>query len=667
MLHTLARSLFLVLTLGSLLLPLAGLTQEAAEPDPVDVLLDPAVIDLEVGQPLQLQARAVDSAGETVDLPVLFFSANRRDLLVSQEGRLEARRHGTFHVIVIVPNRAQDGILLQRRVEVRVAAPELDRIELSALPDAVYEGHEYELVARVLDTAGNERIEVPVRWEGDTAAYRTIGPDRVVFATSGPVRIEARAEGIATRIDLEVLADPVASIGLGQGPLTARTGDVLRLRAVPVDAAGHPIEDVPVYYSVAGRPAAEVIAPGASAQVAEDGRFVAEQPGTYTVTARSGGRVSTVSVLVSPRDVARTLELVGHGPVRDRHTSDLWVWEGVDGTDYAITGTWGSDGTAYIWDVSDPGDMQIIQSVQVDARTVNDVKVSADGRVAVISREGASNRRNGLVILDVSDPRSGVPVLSRYDDELTGGVHNVFIYEDHVYALSAGQRYDVINIEDPANPHRVGRFELDTPGHSIHDVWVQDGIAYSSNWSDGVVAVDVGGGGRGGSPRDPVELGRYAYPSGWNHAAYPYRSESTGKFYVFAGDEAFPYGLNTGPGSAPTRAAGWIHVIEWDEWDQPREVARYEVPEAGTHNLWIEDDVMYVAYYNGGLRVVDVSGELMGDLYRQGREIARFLPDDPEGFSPNAPMVWGPQPYKGLIFLSDWNSGLWAVRLGEER
>ena len=27
-----------------------------------------------------------------------------------------------------------------------------------------------------------------------------------------------------------------------------------------------------------------------------------------------------------------------------------------------------------------------------------------------------------------------------------------------------------------------------------------------------------------GSPRDPVMLGSYAYPSGWNHAAYPYRS-----------------------------------------------------------------------------------------------------------------------------------------------
>ena len=121
-------------------------------------------------------------------------------------------------------------------------------------------------------------------------------------------------------------------------------------------------------------------------------------------------------------------------------------------------------------------------------------------------------------------------MLAEYTDQLTGGVHNIFISEDHLFALSASRRYDVISIEDPTTPQRVGRFELDTPGHSIHDVWVSDGVAFSSNWTDGVVAVDVGGGGRGGSPARPVELGHYAYPSGWNHAAFPYKSVSTGKF-----------------------------------------------------------------------------------------------------------------------------------------
>jgi hypothetical protein len=310
--------------------------------------------------------------------------------------------------------------------------------------------------------------------------------------------------------------------------------------------------------------------------------------------------------------------------------------------------------------------MQIIDTIRVDARTVNDVKVSEDGTIAVISREGASNRRNGLVILDVSDLNNqGARVLARYDDQLTGGVHNVFIYEDHIYALSAGQRYDVINIEDPTNPHRVGAFELDTPGHSIHDVWVTDGIAYSSNWSDGVVAVDIGGGGQGGTPRNPVELGRTKYPNGWNHAAFPFRSKSTGKMYMIGGDEAGLRGGTPGYDGEPDRMQGWIHIYEWDEWNAPTEVARYEVPEAGTHNLWVdeENEVLYIGYYQGGLRVVDISGEMLGDLYRQGREIAYFLPFDPEGFVPNAPFVWGPQPYKGNIFLADYNSGLWAVRL----
>ena len=56
----------------------------------------------------------------------------------------------------------------------------------------------------------------------------------------------------------------------------------------------------------------------------------------------------------------------------------------------------------------------------------------------------------------------------------------------------------------------------------------------------------------------------------------------------------------------------------------------------------------------------------MGDLYRQGREIAYFLPYDPQGFFPNAVFTWGPQLYKGNIFFSDFYSGLWAVRLTDE-
>ena len=116
------------------------------------------------------------------------------------------------------------------------------------------------------------------------------------------------------------------------------------------------------------------------------------------------------------------------------------------------------------------------------------------------------------------------------------------------------------------------------------------------------------------------------------------------------------------PGT-PEAYAGYIHIVDFTDPLNPEEVARYEVPEAGSHNIWIEHDKLYAAFYNGGLRVVDISGELKGNLTYQGREIARFMAFDPEGFIVNAPMTWGPQPYKGHVFFAEHFSGLWTVKL----
>ena len=651
--------------------------QEPPEPEEqaaeLTIEVSPTRLTLGVGDKASLVATVRDADGTVVDdATVVYFSRARRSVGVTREGEVEAYRPGDFTVIVLVPkDLADDSRRPDARVRVEVPVtvplPPVERVAFTRVPPKFYVGTRPQVAVEVVDTLGNTRTDVTVSLT--SSASRVAAVDRFGFLTllePGRVEITATAEATSDTVSIEVEANPVSSLELQASVETAKTGDVVRFTAIAKDARGLPVRGVPVQFGVGGQTAPDIIAAGAAAQIAEDGWFVAERSGTYTVVASTGSHSAARTVSIERRDVRHEVEVVGRGTVLDRHTSDLWIWEGTDGRDYAITGTWGADGHSYIWDVTDPANIEKLQEVQVDARTVNDVKVSEDGDIAVISREGASDRKNGIVVLGVGNPREGVPVLAEFTDQLTGGVHNVFISEDRVFALSAGRRYDVISIKDPRNPTRVGRFELDTPGHGIHDVWVSDGVAFSSNWTDGVVAVDVGGGGRGGTPERPVELGRYAYPSGWNHAAFPYRSQSTGKFYVFAGDESFPYGgFNREQGGSPSRAAGWIHVIDWSDWDNPHEVARFQVPEAGSHNLWVEDDIMYVAFYNGGLRVVDISGELMGDLYKQGREMAMFVPGDPEGFIANAPFVWGPQPFKGHIFFTDWNTGLWAVKLVE--
>jgi hypothetical protein len=647
--------------------------EEAAEPSIVDsaatVEVTPASLTLDVGEKAKLEAVVKDAEGNVIQAPVIFISRARRNLGVQASGDVEAYRPGEYTIVAIVPqgedfnprNPNQEGV--RAEIAVTIPQPPLDRIIMSGLSATMFEGTTLRTKADVYDTTDVIRRDLtPTLATSDSSVATVDRFGQVKANRTGTFKLIASIESVTEEMTVDVVTNPIRSLELDPSETEARTGDVILMGGVAKDASGNPIEGYPIRYAVQAH---EVDAnPGAAAraQILDDGRFVAEEPGLYTVMALAGDLSATTTVEITPREVRRTVEVLGRGPVIDRHTSDLWVWEGVDGRDYAITGTWGAAGHAYFWDVTDPSAISLIDTVRVDARTVNDVKVSEDGKFCVISREGASNRKNGLVILDVSDPQNGIEVIARYDDQLTGGVHNVFVAEEHIYALSAGRRYDILNAEDPKNPYRVGRFEMDTPGHSIHDVWVHEGIAYSSNWNDGVVAVDVGGGGKGGSPNNPVLLGNTPYPSGWNHAAYPYRSKSTGKFLMIGGDEAFPY-QTIGEANTPDRAAGWIHIFEWDEWEEAREVARYQVPEAGTHNLWVEDDILYEAYYEGGLRMVDLSGDLMGNLYTQGREISVFKAHDPLGYIPNAPAAWGVMPWKGNVFFADINSGLWSVKI----
>ncbi len=670
-------------------LVLAALPGAFAQEPPrtaASIAVEPASLLLEVGESAQLKARVLDESGaELSDLRVVFFSGNRLALTVSPGGFVSANRPGEHEATALLPDQPFDGTWdsysrgdpgLRVSVTVSVKVPEVTELFFEDPPAEAYAGTELSFSVSGRDQAGDLR-------PGITASFTT-NDDRVAtaaefgmvsFLAPGTVRVVARSGELAAEHEVRVVENPTDRIVLPAPERTeVRVGEVIAFRAEARDAAGRALPDLPIRFALESRPDSfrpESLGAGAPAQVTGDGRFVAEQPGVYTVIAMSGSQAARRTVRAVPRQVAREIEFLGHARVSDRVTGDLWVWEGLDGRDYAVHGTWNAEGHAYFYDVTDPRNMERIDTVQVDARTVNDVKVSEDGTLCVISREGASNRRNGIVLLDCSNPRE-VEILSSFDQGLTGGVHNVFLDQNHVYAVNNGRRWDVVNVEDPRNPFRISRFETETPGRSVHDVWIRDGIAYQAGRTDGLIMVDVGGGGLGGSPASPVEMGRFPQITGWNHAVWPFRSPSTGKLYVIGGDEAFhlnPRRPDAGGilwrEAIPSRAKGWLHFVDFTDPENPAEVARFQLPDSGPHNLWIdaEAEILYVGYYDAGLRVVDISGDLLGDLYRQGREIARFFPEDNEGFLANAAFTWGPQPHKGTIFLADFNSGLWAVRL----
>jgi hypothetical protein len=389
----------------------------------------------------------------------------------------------------------------------------------------------------------------------------------------------------------------------------------------------------------------------------------------------SGNVSSSASIVVTPRNLEREVEIVGRAPFKEFQGAEQWIIG-----NYAYYST--ISDRFLVYDISDPANPKLTDTIKVDARLVNDISTTADGKILVISREGASNRKNGIAFYDTSDP-AHPKLISEYTATVTGGVHSAFVNDHYVYLTDdATGSMRVIDFADVKNPKEVARWQTENPlagvirtkdgehiaGRYVHDLQVKDGLAYLAYWHDGLVILDVGAGIKGGSPERPMLVSQYRfnhnelYGNGWlagTHSVYRYRN------YVFIGDEVFPTIFDIkSPKRVPVR--GVVHVIDVSDINNPRKVAEYPVPEGGAHNMWVENDTMYVGYYSGGGRIVDVSGELRGDLYRQGREIARIWTGDPDGFRPNLPLTWGAQPHNGLIYFNDINSGLWIVKLGEK-
>ncbi|MGY8776923.1 MAG: Ig-like domain-containing protein [Longimicrobiales bacterium] len=638
------------------------------------MVAEPTAVEVTVGASTPLTVTVLDASGATLEIPVRY-AAPRGSLRV-RDGVVQGLEAGDFEIVATAALPADfAGTPPTLRIPVSVRWPAIARVEVTSSSASLYAGTTITHSARAFHGDDSRRPGIAAGWLSSDPSIASVDRFGSVTAhAAGGVTIAATFEGAQSEVSYDVAAFPATTLTIEGGAETALTGDVLHFEAAGIGETGM-VRDLPVTWAYTFVPDDSIRAPAAAATV-ENGAFVAEVPGRYTVLALAGPLVARATVEIHGREAVREIELQGRGSVSSSHTSDLWVYEGLDGRDYAVTGTWSASGWAFFWDVTDPTNITKTDSIQVDARTVNDVKVSPDGRYAALSREGASNRRNGVVILDLADPRHPV-IASTFDsDGVTGGVHNMFATNDYLFALAGGDKYVIIDVRDPYAPTFVS--EYNHPDSRIHDVWVHNGIAYSSEWQTGVVVVDVGNGEWGGSIENPVFVTAVPYPVGATHAAFPYLQESTGNFYLFLGDEISggrnqawagegsdnqQYDPETGTGGVQGRMSGYLHIIDFTDPENPRDVARYEVPESGAHNLWVEDDVLYQAYYKGGLRVVDVSGELMGDLGRQGREIAIYKPQDPAGFLANQVSVWGGQPYKGHVFFSDMNSGLWSAKL----
>ena len=635
------------------------------------ITAEPSRITIKAGQSLPLKITAFDAQGREIADPPVRVNAPRGIMRYS-DGQLMAERAGSYSLVVAAAGRGNQPVTLE--IPVLITNPTLGRIEVVPEAGALYVGTMLSHTAKGTHEDNTKRLDLRVTWRSSDPAVAAVDRFGNVSALKpGTVVISAESEGVSARKEYRVTANPVAAIDIDIKENTVSTGDVVHLNAVAKRANGQPVADAKIAWTFQYTPDDSTVAPGGPGMIdrAPDGTnlFAANAPGRFTLQAQVGAAFTRTVLDVKPRDVKRRITITGRGMVNTTATSDLWPWTGKDGRDYCLVGTWGGDGYALVFDITDMNSIVKTDSIKIDARTINDVTVSPDGRYGVLTREGASNRVNGVVILDLATP-AHPKIASTFDEDLTGGVHNAFATNDYLYAISGGQKYIIIDVRDITKPKRVGEYKY--PGARIHDLWVNNGIAYSAQGGIGAVIVDVGNGKWGGTPANPKLINVFPINSG--HEIFPYFQKSTGKTYLFLGDEEMSrqgrvwegtnYRNTLGtPGGVAQTSGGYVHIVDATDPMNMKKVGRYHLEDYGSHDIIVEDDVLYQAYYDGGVRVVDVSGELLGNLAEQRREIAVFKSFDPKGHTANASFVMNAMPWKGQVLFTDFNSGLWAAKL----
>ncbi len=642
-----------------LLVALVQQPQQPQTPSPIArVEVTPATADVEVGQTLQFHAEALDSTGHPVPNVRLSWFDGGGQGDIDSTGLLTAGYQGAMLVTAVASVEGSKPTFGRASVQVKPQGP--SRVELTPVTTRLLTGTRLTLSGAAYSIQ-NDRRDDALAWRSSNPQVVTVSSDgRLQAMAPGRAMVTATSGKATSTVSFTVVPNTVRRLTLTPAAPSVRAGDVIRFTVDGRDAAGKAVSAFAVRWGVTS---AEGVA-----QIDGDGAFVAEVAGRYTVTATAGSTTADVIVTVAPRHVGRGMEVVSRVPIKFP-SAEVWVHPSGQ---CAYMSTIAD--RVYVINVQDPAKPAIVDSMMVDARIVNDVMTTEDGKFGVFSREGASNRKNGLRIFEAADPCHPT-LIADYNETVSGGVHSSYVYQGHVYLTDdATGSMRVIDIQDPWHPREVARWQAEQTeaGRYVHDIMVKDGLAYLAYWNDGLIILDVGNGIKGGSPEHPALVSQFKYNLAELYSRVDqlyglgYRGTHTawreGK-YVFIGDEVYASKPAKGLVDGNNLTFGRLQVLDVSNIEHPKLVAWYEPTDGGVHNVWVAGDTLYLGNYQGGARTLDISGELKGDLLRQGREMSWILTADSLGTQAHTPFAWGAVVKNGIIYVPDINSGLWVLRM----
>jgi len=388
---------------------------------------------------------------------------------------------------------------------------------------------------------------------------------------------------------------------------------------------------------------------------------------------------------------AENVELVGHLDIEGGGMVD--VYDGV-----AYIGHMDPPFATSIIDVSDPAAPGILSRIKVKPHT-HSHKARVCGDTMIVNREQHANsipgyifntlfRKGrteiGLAVFDVSDPtapretgflKAGGISLSN----APAGVHRFeFDCERNLAYISAtadgyrGNIVLIVDLSDPQNPREISRWWLkgqwiaggEEPTwrrndyHVHHPNRLGDRL-YVPMWFGGFAIVDI-------SDLTRPKTISYLNPHHQSpiHTTLPVGHKIAGKDWLVVFDE------DVSDECEEPQASMWL--VDITDERNPSIQSYFRVPEGGKysrcdgkkekrfgahqpHEYVGDDNLVYAAWFAGGLRVIDIS-----DPYHP-TEVGKYVPEPVAGFEfPQSNDVFLDD--RGLIYLIDRNNGLDILR-----
>ncbi len=262
-------------------------------------------------------------------------------------------------------------------------------------------------------------------------------------------------------------------------------------------------------------------------------------------------------------------------------------------------------------------------------RQVHDVAIDGDRLLVVGPANPVPDGLNAVVLVDISDPAAPQQIAVRETDF---PIHNCDLQDGHAYLTANGAPGNPLVILDVRDGIReVGRWSLfdhddrweNVPSslRALHDVWIQDDIAYLAHWDAGTWLVDVS------DPADPrvlsnvgginvgtladldrTEANRESTTTPGNSHCVATDADAT---LMAVGRET--WAIDDGATGGPSG----IDLYDCTDPSAPEQLASIEPPPSPeptfggvwttTHNFGFAEGVLYSSWYQGGVKRHDVS------------------------------------------------------------